>query len=120
MTNTATPPAKPLPLRVIFILNAVMVVLPLVFYGVVTSRQIDLGGLDPRLMLFTAAGYALSFAALVLGILKRHIATVRTVLILNAVIALPAKAYIGMAVAAVSMALTFNAAVRRYFSAGRD
>ena len=115
MSNAGHATEKPRSLRVIFGLNAVMMVLPLVFYAVVTARNIDLGGLNPTLMLYTAAAYTLSFAVLVFCIRSRNGLGVRAVILLNVVIALPAKAYIGIAVAIVSMVLTFRSANKRYF-----
>ena len=115
MTATSTALKKPLPVRAIFILNAIMIPLPLVFFTVVTTRNIDLGGLDPVVMLYTAAAYAVSFAALVYCLRARNGVGVRLVVIANVLIALPAKAYIGIGVAVVSMWLSYRPDARRYF-----
>lgn len=115
-TNTDTLlPGKPIPLRVIFILNGIMMFLPFIFYAVITSKNIDVGGLDPVYMIYTGIGYIASFTALVFFILHRNIMGVRLIILLNVLIALPAKAYLGIIVAVVSFGLTFNKRVKSYF-----
>lgn len=109
-------PKKPIPLRVIFILNALMMILPFIFYFVITSKGVEIGGIDPMFMIYTGIAYMVSFAALVYFILKRNIMGFRVMFILNFLIALPAKAYIGMVVAVISMLLSFfNGKVKAYF-----
>lgn len=109
-------PAKPIPLRVIFILNALMMILPFVFYAVITSKGIEIGGLNPSWMIYTGIAYIASFAALVYFILKRNIQGARAIFGLNFLIAIPAGAYIGMGVAIISMLLSFfNGKVKHYF-----
>ena len=106
---------KPLQLRIIFILNAIMMFLPFVFYFVITRNNITIDGLNPVWMLYTAAGYILSFIALVFFILKKHLIGVRAIILLNILISLPAKAFIGIAVALISLGLSFTQKVKNYF-----
>lgn len=113
--NDTPLPGKPLQLRTIFILNAIMAVLPFVFYAVFTTRNIEIEGLDPIYMVYTGAGYVASFIALVFFILQRNITGVRAIIVLNILIALPAKAYIGIMVALISFLLTFSKKVKHYF-----
>jgi len=108
-------PKKPIPLRVTFILNALMMVLPFVFYTVITRNNIQIANLDPMWMIYTGAAYIVSFALLVSFILKRNFKGFRTVFFINFVIAIPAGAYIGMVVAIVSFALSFNQKIKAYF-----
>ena len=107
---------KPILLRVIFILNALMMVLPFIFYYVFTTRDISIGGLEPIYMVYTGVAYILSFALLVFFILKRNIIGARIMFILNILIALPASAYIGILVAIISMGLSFTKPVKKYFA----
>lgn len=116
-TQTAELPGKPIPLRVIFILNALMMFLPFVFYYVFTTRGISIEGLDPMYMIYTGIAYIVSFGGMVASILTRKIMAIRTIIVLNVLIAIPAGAYIGMVVAAISMGLTFNKKVKAYFLA---
>ncbi len=109
------PPSKPLPLRIVFILNALMMILPFIFYAVITQKNVEIDGLNPTWMLYTGAGYILSFMALVYFILKRNITGVRAIIILNVLVSLPAKAYIGIGVAVISFALTFVTKVKKSF-----
>lgn len=108
-------PKKPIPLRVTFILNALMMLLPFIFYAVFTINDIKLGDLDPMQMVYTGIAYITSFAFLVNFILKRNFFGFRTMFFVNFVIAIPAGAYIGMVVAIVSFALSFNKKIKAYF-----
>lgn len=108
-------PKKPIPLRITFILNALMMVLPFVFYGVFTSQNIQVGTLDPQWFLYTGAAYIASFAFLVSFILKRNFIGFRAMFFVNFVIAIPAGAYIGMVIALVSFGLSFNQKIKAYF-----
>ena len=114
-TQTTTLPGKPITLRVIFILNALMMFLPFVFYYVFTTKGIQIDGLDPMFMIYTGIAYIVSFGAMVASILKRNYMAIRIVIGINVLIALPAKAYLGILVAIISFALTFNRKVKEYF-----
>jgi len=107
---------KPIPLRIIFLLNALMMILPFVFYYVFTTQNITVGDLDPMYMVYTGVAYILSFAVLVFFLLKRNLWGARLTFILNTLIAIPAGAYIGILVAIVSLTLSFfNKKVLAYF-----
>lgn len=114
MTNRVN---KPIPLRIIFFLNALMMVLPFVFYYVFTTKNITVGDLDPIYMIYTGIAYILSFVILVFFLVKRKLWGARVIFILNILIALPAGAYIGIMVALISLALSFfNKKVLDYFN----
>ena len=106
---------KPIPLRVIFILNALMCILPFFFAYIVSAGKIN-PGIPAEYMVYTGVAYIFSFAALVTSILKRNLNLVRVVIGINILIALPTKAYIGIVVAIISGALAFNSQVKRYFA----
>lgn len=108
--------SKPITLLIIFILNALMMILPFIFYYVFTSRGIEIDGLKPIYMIYTGIAYILSFVFLVFSILKKWLTGLRMVIIANVLIALPTKAYIGIGVALFSMLLSFTGKVRQYFS----
>ena len=109
-------PTKPIPLRIIFILNALMMILPFVFYYVITSKGIEIGGLDPNYMIYTSVAYIISFAILVYFILNRNIKGLRIIFMVNILIAIPAKAFIGIGVAIISLLISFlNQKVKAYF-----
>lgn len=116
MTATTDLVKKPILLRVIFILNALMMFLPFVFYYVFTTRDISIDGLDPMYMVYTGLAYIVSFALLVFFILKRNIIGARIMFVINVLIALPASAYIGILVAIISMGLSFTSKVKEYFA----
>lgn len=107
---------KPTQLRIIFILNALMMVLPFIFYYVFTTQDITVGTLDPMWMVYTGIAYIASFSLLVRSILAKQFLFFRIIFGLNVLIAIPAGAYIGMLIAAISFALSFHAKVRAYFN----
>ena len=107
---------KPILLRVIFILNALMTILPFVFYYVFTTKDISIGGLEPMHMVYTGIAYIVSFGLLVNFILKRNIMGARIMFVINLLIALPVKAYIGIGFAIISMRLSFTQKVKDYFA----
>lgn len=116
MKTQSTSIKKPIPLRVIFILNALMMILPFMFYYVFTTNNIQVGDLDPMWMIYTGIAYIISFIFLVYNILKRNSLGAKIVFLLNIIIAIPAGAYIGMLVAIISLLLIFfNSKVKLYF-----
>ena len=118
MTNSSNQVKKPIPLRVIFILNALMMVLPFIFYYVFTTRDITIGDLNPTWMAYTGIAYIISFAILVYFLVNRNLLGARIMFVINILIALPAGAYIGILIALISLALSFfNKKVLHYFSA---
>jgi len=109
---------KPIPLRIIFILNALMAILPFIFYWVFTTKNITVGDLDPMWMVYTGIAYILSFTLLVYCLQNRKLLAARIVFVVNILIAIPAGAYIGILVAITSLALSFfNKKILAYFSA---
>lgn len=106
---------KPIQLRIIFILNALMMILPFVFYTIITTKNITIEGIKPIYMVYTGIAYILSFAALVGFILKKNITGLRVMILINVLIALPTKAYIGIAVAIISIVLSLTGRVKTYF-----
>ena len=117
MQNSSNQVKKPVPLRVIFILNAMMMVLPFVFYYVFTTRNIQVGDLDPMWMVYTGIAYIISFGILVYFLVNRKLWGARGVFLSNILIAVPAGAYIGILVAIISLSLSFfNKKVLAYFN----
>jgi len=93
-----------------------MCVLPFIFYSVFITKDISIGGLEPIHMVYTGLAYIVSFGLLVGSILTKKIWLLRGILALNILIALPTGAYIGIAFAIISMALSFNKKVLNYFN----
>ena len=116
MEHSISQVKKPTALRVIFILNALMMVLPFVFFLVFTTNNITVGDLDPMWMVYTGVAYILSFAVLVYCLTNRLLWGARIVFLINILIAIPAGAFIGIAIAIISLALSFfNKKVLAYF-----
>ena len=118
--NTNPGFAKPIKLRIIFILNALKIFLTFGFFVAFKYGGFVLQGLEgdsaASLMLYTMFGYIAAFAAMVFSILRRNILGLRIAIAVDFLISIPAKAFIGFAVALISMALTFTKPVSEYFS----
>ena len=99
---------KPFVLRMVFIVNALMAVLPFIFYGVVKTKEITVPGIPPAWMLYTGLAYSVSFIFLVTAFLNKKLQHSRFLFLLNIIIALPAKAYIGILVALISLWMAFR------------
>jgi len=118
MSNSSNSISKPIPLRIIFILNALMMILPFVFYYVFTTKNISIGDLDPIWMVYTGIAYVVSFIFLAYCLKNRKLLGARIMFIINILIALPASAFIGILVAVISLAIAFfNKKVLAYFAA---
>ena len=105
---------KPIPLRITFILNGILMFLPFLFYFVATSKGKDFG-IEPMWMIYTGIGYILSFTLMVFSILNKKYLLFRIAFILTILISLPTKAYIGIVVAVISLILSFNNKIEKYF-----
>ena len=111
---------KPPLLRVIFILNALKIVLSLGL--IVGFKYFDLqigsvsGASAVTLIFWTMIGYIATFAAIVTSILKRSIVALRVAIAVDFLISIPAKAFIGFAIALIGMALSFSGSVKTYFN----
>jgi len=119
-TSSETGREKPLTLRVIFILNALKVLLTIGFFAAFKWGGFALHGLAgdsaAQLMLVAAAGYAAAFVLIVSSILNRQIRWIRAAITLDLLISIAAGGPIGYVIAAVSMGLTFSVPVRAYFA----
>ena len=112
--------AKPITLRVIFILNALKIFLTFGFFVAFKYGDFVVQGLEgdsaASLMLYTIFGYMAAFSVMVFSILRRNILGLRIAIAVDFLISIPAKAFIGFAVALISMALTFTKPVSEYFN----
>ena len=103
---------KPVSIRIIFILNALKVLLALGFYVAFKDKAEPI--IDPVVILYTAIGYAVMFAAIVFSILKRSAWGLRIAIIIDFIISIPATAIIGFVISAVSFGLTFRKSAKAY------
>ena len=110
---------KPLLLRMIFILNALKIFLALGLLIGFKYYDIKVGSVTGpaavTMIFWTMIGYIATFAAIVTSILKRSVIGLRTAIIVDFLISIPAKAAIGFAVALIGLALSFTAPVKAYF-----
>lgn len=105
---------KPALLRVIFILNALKIILAFVFY-VVLKDKTDFA-FDPIYILYTAIAYALLFVGIVASILKKNIWAMRIVILIDFVVSIPTTAIIGLVISALSFGLSFSTKIKAYFA----
>ncbi len=110
---------KPIPLRVIFILNALLIFLAFAIYYALSNDLFEPPGgksLNPAWVLYTAIGYIITFIALVTCILNKKLMALRAVIITVALISIPAGGFIGILFSIISFALSFNKKVLAYFN----
>jgi len=72
--------------------------------------------LEPQLVLYTATGYLASFIGVIASILTKKLWLMRAIIAIDFVISLPARAYIGLVFAVVSIVLSFNKKISEYFA----
>lgn len=112
--------AKPPLLRVIFILNALKILLALGLLIGFKYFDLEVGSFSGdravTLIFWTMLGYIATFAAIVTSILKRSIVGLRVAIGVDILISIPAKAFIGIAIALISIGLSFTTPVKRYFA----
>ncbi len=114
------PAAKPPLLRVVFILNALKIFLALGLFIGFKYFGLRVGSASgdgiATTILFTMFGYIATFAAIVWSILNRSITGLRAAIVVDFVISIPAKAFIGFAIALIGMGLSFTPSVKKYFA----
>ncbi|MFY2824198.1 hypothetical protein [Ruegeria sp. MALMAid1280] len=118
--DPTTGASKPVTLRVIFILNALKILLAFGFFTAFKFYGLQVGELvgpqAANLMLYTMLGYLVTFACIVASILKRSIVGIRAAIAVDFLVSIPATAIIGFIIAIISMVLTFTASARAYFA----
>lgn len=107
---------KPILLRAIFILSALLILIASGFYIAIGVMGYSIGGADASLILITLIGRIALFGAMIYFILNRNMLGLRACIGANFLISIPGTAIIGLVVAAVCMALTFTPSVKRYFA----
>ena len=116
MTTKAKQAKKPIQLRIIFILNALMMFLPFLVHFLVTNNKIEMD-VVPMYVIYTGIAYIISFGALVYCTVNRKFFAFRTMFVINLLIALPVGVDGGMVVAIVSFILSHTKQVKSFFNA---
>lgn len=111
---------KPLLLRAIFILNALKILLALGLLIGFKYFDLEVGSVSGpsavTMIFWTMIGYIVTFAAIVASILKRSIIGLRAVIVVDFLISIPAKAFVGFAIALIGLGLSFTKPVKGYFA----
>ena len=107
---------KPISLRIVFILNAIKILLTLAFYISFTYGDTGID-LDPNKILYTGAAYVFFFGIIVFSIIKRNQLLLRISIILDFIASIPLFAFIGLIISAVSFLLTFRKSAINYLTA---
>ncbi|TDO99535.1 hypothetical protein [Marinomonas balearica] len=118
--TTATGAKKPIKLRIIFILNALKILITFGFFTAFKYFGFTAGELAgdsaAMTMLYAAFGYLALFAVMILFILKRQMVGMRSVIAADLILSIFIPAPIGIVISIVSLGLTFTQSVRNYFS----
>ena len=116
MNTSFTYANKPLPLRVVFILNLFKIFLATGLYFYFSINNIQLGSVGPQIILYTLLAYIFFFSGIVMAILKKHLWALRIVVFLDLIASLPASAFAGILISIISLLLLFfNKRITGYF-----
>ena len=107
--------SKPASVRIIFILNAVKILLSLGFYLVFTQTSVSIEGFDPNKILYTGAAYAVLFGLMVYCINARKLWGLRIAIVLDFIASIPVTAVVGMIISIASLVVSFRASAKAYF-----
>jgi len=112
--------SQPASLRTIFMLNALKILLCFGFFAAFKFYGLQVGDLvgpqSANLMLYTMLGYLITFALIIASIFRRSMMGIRAAIAGDFLVSIPVTAAIGIAIAAISMGLTFTASARAYFN----
>lgn len=107
---------KPIPLRVVFILNLLKIFLAAGLYTYFTANDITLGEVGPQIILYTGIAYVVLFIGIIIVITKRNLLALKIIIFIDLLASLPAKAFAGILIAIISLLLLFfNKKIRYYF-----
>ena len=111
---------KPVLLRAIFILFAFKILLSLGFFVGFKYLGLQVGSVSgpsaATLVFWSMLGYIVTFAAMVASILNRFVVGLRVAIAADFLVSIPAKAFIGFAIAIIAMGLSFTGPVKAYFA----
>ena len=117
MNTSITTKNKPLPLRVVFILNLFKIFLATGLYYYFSTNNIQLGDVGPQIILYTLFAYIFFFVGIVLMITRRQLTGLKVVIFLDLLASLPASAFAGILISIISLLLLFfNKKIKEYFS----
>ena len=105
---------KPGSVKAIQILTIFKVFLSLTFYLVFKFKAPENAPIPADYILYTFFGYVVMAAVILYAIAKRNMALLRIGIVLDFVVSIPTRAYIGFVIAAVNLILTFNAKTKGY------
>ncbi len=110
---------KPIPLRIVFILNLFKIFLAAGLLTYFTINDIQLGDVGPKIILYTLLAYIVTFIGIVRTILTKELKALKAIVFLDLVVSLPASAYAGILISVVSLLLLFfNGKIKEYFASG--
>ncbi|MFT5822263.1 MAG: hypothetical protein ACI8ZM_003519 [Crocinitomix sp.] len=116
MSTSANLQKKPTLLKVIFILNALLVIAGFSFYFIFSNQTDTLLGIPPITLLTMALIYAAMFAGIVLSISKKQIWALRVLLTITLVCSIVIIiAPIGIGISLISLGLSFTKPVLKSF-----
>ncbi len=108
---------KPIPLRVVFILNLFKIFLAAGLYYYFSTNDITLGSVGPQIILYTMFVYIALFIGIIITITKRNLTALKVVIFIDLLASIPATAFAGILISVISLLLLFfNGKIKAYFS----
>ncbi len=107
---------KPGQLRLIFVLYLIKIILAFTAFTIFTIKGKSVNGVGAEIILYTAFGYIASFLALAYFILTKNLKGMRAVIVVDFIISLPSRAYVGLAFAVIAFALSWHSKVKQFFA----
>ena len=114
--STLTINQKPIPLRVVFILNLFKIFLAAGLYFYFSANNIQLGDVGPQIILYTMIAYIVFFIGIVITITRKNLIALKIVVFADLLASLPASAFAGILISGISLILLFfNKRIKSYF-----
>jgi hypothetical protein len=108
---------KPIPLRIVFILNLFKIFLAAGLYYYFSTNEVSLGSVGPQIILYTLFAYMTLFIGIIYTITKKNLTGLKIVVFIDLLVSLPASAFAGILISVISLLLLFfNSKIRTYFS----
>ena len=108
---------KPIPLRIVFILNLLKIFLAGGLYYYFCTNDIQLGSVGPEIIMYTGFAYIAFFVGIIVTITKKNLTALKIVIFLDLLASLPASAFAGILISVISLILVFfNGKIKAFFS----
>ena len=108
---------KPIPLRIVFILNLLKIFLAAGLFYHFSTNDVQLGSVGPQIILYTMFAYIVFFFGIIITITKRNLLALKIIVFLDLLASIPASAFAGLLISTISLLLLFfNGKIKSYFA----